>query len=127
MSLKNPTDGGIRSPDQWGEGHYGAPRAGGKIHAGVDVAGQAGQQFDLPFQGKTQAIGQGFDRGMLVTHPSGQYRALLLHGNPQTMTVMNPAQFGYHDMTPHIHFQLEQFIGGHWRHVNPTPFLFPYP
>jgi hypothetical protein len=127
MTLLNPTGGGIRVKDDWGNGYYGAPRGGGRFHAGLDIVGAPGQQFSLPFAGATQNIGRRFDRGVLVTHRSGRYRAILLHGDPVTLRIIDPAQFGYRGMAPHIHLQLEQNIGGHWYNVNPTPFLFPFP
>lgn len=127
MTITNPTGKGIRVNDAWGGGYYGASRAGGRFHAGLDIVGDPGQSFALPFNGPTQVIGQGFDRGLIVNHPSGVYRALLLHGDPTTMKVFDPFAFGYRGMAAHIHLQLEQNIGGHWRNVNPTPFLFPFP
>ena len=126
MTLVNPTGGDIRLQDNYGHGYYGAPRPGGKFHAGIDIVGIGGQPIVLPFTNGTQTnIGGGFDRGVTVTHPSGKYRVLLLHVNPQTMAVLDPAQYGQHGMTPHVHFQLEQSIGGHWRNVDPTPIMYP--
>ena len=125
MSLRNPTGGDIRLPDNYGHGYYGAPRQGGGSHAGVDVVGNVGQQVDLPFAGNKNIIGSGYDRGVMITHPSGKYRVLLLHIDPQKMEVLDPVQYGLHGMTPHVHFQLEQSIGGHWRNVDPTPILYP--
>jgi hypothetical protein len=107
MTLDNPTGGDIRLQDNYGHGYYGAPRPAGAFHAGIDIVGIGGQPIVLPFTNGTQTnLGSGFDRGVMVTHQSGKYRVLLLHVNSQTMAVLDPAQYGYHGMTPHVRFQL---------------------
>lgn len=138
LVLENPTGGSIRGMDSYGEGHYGAARFRNGIrygHEGTDFLGDAGQEVSVPVVGnrgveRFGGVGNSrsvyLDTGVRATDTLNRFRVTYLHIDPKTLTVLNPAQYGYTGMSPHVHVQLEQNIGGHFYPVNATPFIRGY-
>jgi hypothetical protein len=114
--MRLPTDT-IRGRDLAGSGYYGASR-GGSLgwHGGTDFTGSVGDEVPLPFQGDVVRFGSGYDQGVQVTHPSGDFRVIMAHINSTDMSILAPP---FRGMTPHVHFQLEQNLSGQWYRVDP--------
>ena len=106
LQLENPTGGGIRGLDGYGQGHYWAPRARNGLrygHEGTDFLGSAGQEVSPPVVGNSieRFGGRGFSRnvyldsGLRVTDPSGQFRVTFFHVDPKTAAILDPTRFGF--------------------------------
>ena len=69
----SPTGKGLRQPDDFGEGHYGAPRSGGRKHEGVDFACIPGQDIIAPATLDIVRISKPYAdshySGLLMHHP----------------------------------------------------------
>ncbi|KAJ8015472.1 hypothetical protein DPEC_G00026480 [Dallia pectoralis] len=122
----------IRGSDRFGQGHYGAPRSGGRKHSGVDVVCSDGSAvyapFDVTLQGKTvpysdpnkRAINDGLKLSgaghcfyLWYVKPV-KYTGVVKKG--QRLGTMLPMQKVYRGITSHLHLQL-------CNKANPTSYL----
>ncbi|XP_010899518.2 leukocyte cell-derived chemotaxin-2-like [Esox lucius] len=122
----------IRGSDKFGQGHYGAPRTGGRKHSGVDVMCSDGATvyapFDVTIQGKSfpysdpskKAIndglklsGAGLCFNLWYVKPV-KYSGVVKKG--QRLGTMMPMQKVYPGITSHLHLQL-------CNKANPTSYL----
>jgi RHS repeat-associated protein len=118
-----PTDGAPRHCDRNACGWWNEPRRHDGVrylHDGLDAAGT--RITAPPIRGAHGiAIGQGYNQGLLYTHHSGAYRALLIHVGPlgNILIHANPL------VTPHAHIKLQQLQGIRWITVDPGPHFMP--
>lgn len=121
----SPTGKGIRQPDDFGYGHYGAHR-GDKIHRGKDYACVPGQSIVMPFTGDIVRLSYPYKDdlrycGVLLRHP--YYEVYVWYIDPMRQLVGHRVGQGekigtaqdiaekYNTdekhMNPHVHLQIK--------------------
>ncbi len=135
----NPTGGQIRNCDPQGCGHWGANRAGGKFHKGVDLISTPGQEVIAPFEGRasldkfspenTVAVaGKNHYARIRYIEPSDAVAkagvgGLRVRAGDVIGTALDIRGTLYpSNITNHVHFELYRY--NPWGPINPTPFIF---
>jgi murein DD-endopeptidase MepM/ murein hydrolase activator NlpD len=137
MKVVSPTGLGIRGLDDWGSGHYGAPR-GNRVHNGTDFICVPGQDVYAPITGKIVRVAYPYAgdlkwSGCLIvgdrTEAKMFYMRLSRHivgSFVEAGDVIGTAQnisnrYSSPDrepMTPHVHLQIKMMD-----YINPALYL----
>lgn len=119
-----------RECDDWGCGHYGAPR-GGRVHKGVDLNAAPGTEILSPRTGTVTKLGHPYSddlsfRYVEVTDREGNrhrvFYVLPLVKENESVTVntriglAQSLEERYPGITPHIHYEV---INRDGKHVDP--------
>ena len=134
--VPNPT---IRAQDDWGEGHFGADRNGGKrTHNGVDLVASPGASVTAPISGEVKKTGQVYRSGRQYDYVEietrGGHTVRVFYVSPDqsmqpgTLVVAGKTTLGtvqdltlrYKDITNHVHIELRSPSG---RIMDPTPLI----
>lgn len=131
----------LRINDEWGYGHFGASRDGGKrTHKGVDIIARVGYPVFSPVDGvvtkiglpyeddpETPTIDEGSYRYVQISSNGYDYRLFYVHPilrvgdavkQGLTIGVHQDLEPLYNGITPHIHFEIKNKDGGY---IDPTP------
>ncbi len=114
-----PTELDKRISDNWGQGHFGAPR-GDRTHSGIDYICPAGSAVLAPVDGLVTKIGYPYAsdlsyRYVQLTTPDG-YNHRIFYVLPlveegdkikenQVIGMAQDLEKRYPDITPHVHYE----------------------
>jgi len=133
----NPTGGEIRGCDPQGCGHWGAKRAGGEFHKGIDVISTPGQEVVAPFEGRATPDKFYGKEGVAIAGKQHYARNLyvkpneaIIQAGAKGLTVKAGDVIGtaldittkYPGIINHVHLELYRYTP--WGPINPTPFIF---
>lgn len=129
--LTNPTGNDIRN-DSAGQGTYGSPRRGGRLHAGLDIQGDAGTNVAAPTSGRIIRDPIAPDQAIQIVDDNRNITTRLVHINPDNTLIGTNIQEGavigtvrdmnVRNMLNHVHVEIYEH--GTTR-VDPTPYFFP--
>lgn len=122
----SPTGKGCRGKDDWGSGHYLAPRGNGKLHNGRDYACTPGQEVVAPIHGQVVRESRPYRgrrySGVIIQGPRIAVQLFYLEpdraliglmveqgqviGVAQDISKKAPRRGKYPGMVPHIHLRV---------------------
>ena len=124
----------LRTPDKWGEGHFGASR-GDRTHNGTDYECAVGSEIQSPCNGEVTKLGYVYSddlsfRYVQITDAKGRRHRCMyteptvrLHAQVQVgykIGVLQDLDVRYRDISPHVHYEIIDTDGNY---INPEEFI----